>query len=89
MVSIWMVGLNIFRHSKSLTTQKALPPRHVMFSRHVSILTTVLQTEITEIMDRPQPRKSKVFIRPGPKNNTSQHTPSPDWSKLPTKTSVS
>lgn len=33
MVSIWMVGLNIFRHSKSLTTQKALPPRHVMFWR--------------------------------------------------------
>lgn len=40
MVSVWMVGLNIFRHAKSLTTQKALPPGHVMFWRYVSILTT-------------------------------------------------
>ena len=49
---------------------------HVMSCFDDMYLYLLLPTEITEIMDRPQPRKSNVFIRPGPKNNTSLHPPS-------------
>lgn len=45
-----------FEHISALTTQKALPPHAACHDLTEMYLYLLLPTEITEIMDRPQPR---------------------------------